>query len=183
MSSAELFGCWKGIPTGLESCLGESGSLSFVPTLELSREFWKVPSRLLWFKRTLSLSGCRLFWFLGNDPFYLRNDRLHTIPLLPSQREECLPLSMVCSEYLPFLSACLIPRITPKLPDLWRTHTQLHQKALWGEWVHQCTHNWSTWKSTLAVILLPCLILPLSGLLTRNCVLSLNLACYPFNLS
>lgn len=47
-----------------------------------------------------------------------------------------------------------------KLLDLRKTHTQLRQKAPWGEQIHQCTHRCSTWKSTLAIILLHCLILP-----------------------
>lgn len=69
----------------------EQSFLSANTKLELSREFWKVLSGLPCFKRSLKLSDCNLLWFLVNDPFYLLNSRLPTVPLLPSQITSCMP--------------------------------------------------------------------------------------------
>lgn len=127
--------------------------------LEWSREFWKVPSRLPCFKRSVSLAVA--FFISGKWPILFADGRLPTIPILPSQRDSCVP-SLV--QGLLWVFAIFVRVSDPsgytKLPDLRRTHTQLHQKAPWGEQVHQCTHRCSTWKSTLAIILLHCLILP-----------------------
>lgn len=131
-------------------------------SIELSREFWKVFSGLSCLSVFSSLFACGLLWSLGNDPFYLLNVRLPTAPLLPTQRDSCMP-SIVCSLLWAFaVIVCMFDQsaYTKVTRPLQNTHNCI-KIARWGEQLHWYTHKCNTWKSALPVVLLHYLVLSL----------------------
>lgn len=155
-------------------------------SIELSREFWKVFSGLSCLSVFSSLFACGLLWSLGNDPFYLLNVRLPTAPLLPTQRDSCMP-SIVCGLLWAFaVIVCMFDQsaYTKVTRPLQNTHNCI--KKLFEESNSIGKHTSVTPGKVLFLSFFCITLFCLSGRVVMNHVtilnLFLNLGCCPFTL-